>query len=365
MESLILGSIPCHERLTFVWIAAGPHGEPKAGFVIDGRDFADAEQARAAVREALEHTGRRAQVADFRTVRIPENEKELAYWTSWADFRRFLDVHGPVYPWRRPPTPPTTPAISRAAAVTETVPRTPLYSGRHFECWGQLVEIFPAGQGPDDPVLGRPAKGYGLNGHTGEFEADTRRVLQCAHGVEDDETWPLRDEDEFVAAVEERRAELLRESFYQRHDKPEIFAAYERAARDGRTEQSRRATYEMWRQARRRRVFLLVGAEPVRVDLADDGTPTTAWRLDATTGRIVATDRADAAAVVTGGGVRTTEHTWLLTVEERRRTLDVDGVIAEAYAQAAAEPDDVRRRRILTSSFDLWAQKFAGVEDGV
>ena len=32
-------SIPYHERLMFVWIAAGPHGEPEAAFVIDGRNY--------------------------------------------------------------------------------------------------------------------------------------------------------------------------------------------------------------------------------------------------------------------------------------------------------------------------------------
>lgn len=362
MKSLTLGSIPYHERLLFVWIAAGPHGEPEAAFVIDGRDYADAEQARTAIREALEQTDLRAQVADFRPARIRENEKELAYWPSWAEFRRFLDVYGPVYPWRRPSAPPAR-AVPPVPAVPANVPATPLYSERHFECWGQLVEIFPDGQGPYDPILGRPAEGYGLNGYTGEFEPDTRRALQCAHGFEDDETWPMRDEDEFIVAVEQRRERLLHTSFYQRHDKPEIFAAYEQAARDGLTEQSRRATYEMWRQANRRRAFFLVGTEPVRVDLADDGTPTTAWRLDTTTGRIVATDRADAETVVTGEGSRITEHAWLLAVEDRRRTLDVDGAIAEAYAKAAAEPDEVYRRRTLTRSFDLWAEKFAN-EDG-
>jgi hypothetical protein len=52
-------------------------------------------------------------------------------------------------------------------------------------------------------------------------------------------------------------------------------------------------------------------------------------------------------------------------LEERRRTLEVDGAIADAYARAAAEPDEVYRCRILTRSFDLWAEKFAGGdEDG-
>jgi hypothetical protein len=330
MESLVLGPIDYHEHLTFVWLAAGPAGEPEAAFVIDGRDYADAEQARAAVQDALEHTDRRAQVADFRPVSIPENEKELAYWTSWAEFRRFLDVYGPVYPWRR------------AAPVC----RTPLYSGRHFECWGQLVETFPPGQGPYDPVLGRRAEGYGLNDYTGEFEPDTPRALQCAHGGEDDETWPMRDEDEFIEAVEERRERLLRESYFQRHDKPEIVAAYEAG-------QPRRATYELWRAVHRRRAYFLEGGEPVRVDLADDGAPTTVWRLDAT-GRIVPS------AAETVGGTWITEHAWLLAIEERRRGLAVAGPIAEAYAKAAAEPDEGYRRRILTRTFDLWAEMLGG-----
>lgn len=40
MESLSLGrSLPrASDLMTFVWIAAGPHGEPEAAFVIDGRD---------------------------------------------------------------------------------------------------------------------------------------------------------------------------------------------------------------------------------------------------------------------------------------------------------------------------------------
>jgi hypothetical protein len=60
-----------------------------------------------------------------------------------------------------------------------------------------------------------------------------------------------------------------------------------------------------------------------------------------------------------------TAYVWLLAVEERRRTLQVDGAIAEAYAKAATEPDEVYRHRILTRSFDLWAEKFAdGDEDG-
>lgn len=364
MESLNLGDIPYHQRLTFVWIAAGPVGEPEAGFVIDGREYADADHARAAIREALEQTDLRARIADFRSVNIPENEKELAYWPDWAEFRGFLDVYGPVYPWRRPAPQPTPPAnaIPPAATVPVDVPWTPLYSGQHFECWGELVVVFPDGSGPDDPMLGRRAAGYGLNGYTGEFEPDTRRALQRAHGIEDDETWPLHDEDDFVAAVEERRERLLRTSFYQRHDKPEIFAAYERAAHDGRTGQSRRASFDMWRRAHRRRAFVLLGAEPVRVDLAEDGTPVTAWRLDPTIGRIVATERSDVDAVVRAASQRITEYAWLLAVEDRRRTLDVSGPFAEAYAKAAAEPDDVYRRRILTHSFDLWAEKFAAEE---
>jgi hypothetical protein len=354
MESVSLGSLPYHELLTFVWIAYGDHGEPRAAFVIDGRDYENADQARAAVREALEQTDQRAQVAGFRPAGIRENEKELDHWPSWAEFRRSLDVYGPVYPWRRRTAPPAS-AVSQPAPATG--PLTPLYSERHFDCWGQLVETFPAGQGPRDPILGRRAEGYGLNGYTGEFEANTRRALQCAHGLEDDETWPLRDEDDFIAAVEDQREELLRTSFYQRHDKPEIFAAYERAVPP-------RATYEMWRQVHRRRAYFLAGTEPVRVDLTGDGTPATAWRLDTTTGRLVPTGRTDAEIVVTGAHQRITEHVWLLAVEERRRTLDVDGAIADTYAKAAAEPDEVYRRRILTGSFDLWAEKFAVEEAG-
>ncbi|HUR02347.1 MAG TPA: hypothetical protein VM347_07405 [Nonomuraea sp.] len=362
MESLNLGSIPYHEHLTFVWIAGGHHREPEAAFVIDGRDYADAKQARTAVREALEQTDLRVRVADFRPTSIPENEKELAYWPSWAEFRRFLDVYGPVYPWRRPSTPPAR-AVLGPRPHPVSVSQTPLYSDWHFDCWGQYIVIFPPGHGPYDPILGRPAEGYGLNGYTGEFEPDTRCALQCAHGFEDDETWPFHDEDEFIDAVEERREDLLRTSFYQRHDKPEIFAAYEQAAHEGRSGQSRRATYEMWRQVNRRRAFFLVGAEPVRVDLADDGTSAMAWRLDARTGRIVSTGRTDAETVVTGEGRRIIEHAWLLAVEARRRTLDVHGAIAEAYAKAAAEPVEVYRRRILTRSFDLWAEKFASGDE--
>jgi hypothetical protein len=366
MESLNLGSIPYHERLTFVWIATGQHkyGELVAAFVIDGRNYANAKKARTAVREALEQTDLRTRVGDWQSASIsPANEKELAYWPSWAEFRCFLDVYGPVYPWRRPHRPSTPPAraVLQPRPSSVSVPRTPLYTERHFDCWGQLVEIVPAGQRTYDPILGRPAEAYGL-GYTGEFEPDTRCALQCAHGFEDDETWPFSSEDDFIAAVEGRREDLLRESFYHRHDKPEIFAAYEQAARDGRSGQSRRATYEMWRQVHRRRAFFLVGTGPVRVDLADDGTPATAWRLDATTGRIISTGRADAEAVVTGEGERITEHAWLLAVEERRRTLDVHGVIAEAYARAAAA-DEVYRRRILTRSFDLWAEKFASGDE--
>lgn len=139
-------------------------------------------------------------VADFRPVNIQENEKELAYWPSWAEFRRFLDVCGPVYPWHLPSAAPTR-AVSQAATAPVSVRRTPLYSGRHFECSGELVVTFPAGQGPYDPIMGHSA-------------------------------------------------------------------------------------------------------------------------------------------------------------EDRRRTLDVHGAIAEAYAKAAAEPEKVYRRRILTRTFDLWAQRF-------
>lgn len=359
MESLTLGSIPYHERLTFVWIASGPDGEPEAGFVIDGRDYADAEQARVAVREALEQTDLRARVADFRPVRIAANEKELAYWPSWAEFRRLLDVYGPVYPRRRPSTSPERSVPREASAEPLSASQASLYSGRHFECWGEFVVTFLAEQGPYDPILGRQAEGYGLNGYTGEFEPDTRHAVQCAHGLEDDETWPLRDYDEFIEAVEDRRERLLRMSFYQRHDKPNIHAAYEQAANDGKTTESRRATYEMWHRVHRNRAFLLLGAEPVRVDLADDGSPVRAWLLDAETGRIVPTGRDDAKEVIARRGKRITEHAWILAIEEWRRTLDVHGAIAEAYARAAAEPDEVYRRRILMRSFDLWAEKFA------
>ncbi|WP_439378210.1 hypothetical protein [Amycolatopsis lexingtonensis] len=338
MKSLDLGPLDYHEHLTFVWIDDGPPSGPIAAFVIDGRDYANADQARAAVRAALEETDLRVAVADFRPAGIAANEGELAYWPSWTEFRRFLDVYGPVYPWRRPAAAPPVPPPAAEPAAAAPVSAEP---DRFFECWGQLVEIFPWGQGPEDPVLGRRAEGYGLNGYTGEFEADTRRARQCARGVEDDDTWPLADEDEFVDAVEARREGLLRKSFYQRHDKPEIFAAYERG-------EPRRVTYEMWREAQRRRAFFLSGTEPVRVDLT---TPVTAWRLDAGTGRLVPGE-------VTGEGRRITEHEWLLAVEERRRTLPVDGAIAEAYAKAAAEPVAAFRNRILTRSFDLWAEKF-------
>lgn len=366
MGSVNLGSTPYHERLFFVWLAAGVHGELEAAFAIDGRDYADEESARAAVLDALEQTDLRLRLGDYWPANIPENEKELDYWPGWAEFRGFLDVYGPVYPWRRPKRVPKRTAARPASvpAVTADPARTALYSERHFECWGQLVETFQPGQGPYDPVLGRRAEGYGLNGYTGEFEADTRRALQCAHGLEDDETWPLRDEDEFVEAVEDRREKLLRDSFHQRHDKPEIFAAYQRAAREGRTLAARRETYRLWREAQARRAYFLVDGEPVRVDLAADGDPAQAWRLDMATGRIVATGRDDAQAVFGGPGRRVTEHVWLLAVEERRRTLAVDGAIAEAYARAAAEPDEVYRRRILTRSFDLWAEKFAGESEG-
>jgi hypothetical protein len=375
MESLDLGSVPYHERLTFVWLAFGPAGAPRAAFVIDGRHYADADEARAAVREALEQTALRAEVADFRPASIAENEADLAAWTSWEQFRRYLDADGPFDPWPEPSDPPaaqvlqfaTVPSADHpAAADTDGTPgpagglQTSLSSGRHFECWGELVVTFPEGQGPYDPILSDQAEGYGLNTSTGEFEPGTRRALQCAHGLEDDETWPMRDEDAFIEAVEERRERLLRTSFYQRHDKPEIFAAYERAARDGTVRQSRRATYEMWRQAQQRRAFFLVGTEPVRVDLEDDGTPVTAWRLDMTSGRIVSTNRADAQGVMTGEGTRVSEHAWLLAVEDRRRALDVNGAIGEAYAKADGETDEAARRSILTHSFDLWAERFAG-----
>jgi hypothetical protein len=94
----------------------------------------------------------------------------------------------------------------------------------------------------------------------------------------------------------------------------------------------------MWRQVHRGRTFFLVGTESVRVDLADDGTPTTAWRLDMTTGRIVSTGRPTRKPSSPARGRQITEHAWLVGVEDRRRTLDVHGAIAEAYAKAAAEP---------------------------
>ena len=392
MESLTLGPIPYHENLTFVWLAAGTHGELEAAFAIDGRNYSDADVARAAVRDALEQTDLRTCVGDFRSVGITSaNLRELDYWPNWAEFQTFLDVYGPVYPWRRPSRPsspfrtrpqsrPHSPQSESPRSLAQAPPEVqaqavagsvefvagPLYSGRHFECWGQLVETFAPNRGPEDPVLGRRAHGYGLNGYTGEFEADTRRAVQCANGLEDDDTWPFRDEDEFIEAVEDRREALLRRSFYQRHDKPEIFAAYERGAGAGRTAQSRRATYEMWRSVQRRRAYFLVDAEPVRVDLAEDGSPVMARRLDEATGRIVCTTLVDAQSVVGGGGggggTRVTEHVWLLAVEERRRGLETDGAIASAYGRAAALSDDVYRRLILTRSFDLWAEKFAGGE---
>ncbi|RSD22814.1 hypothetical protein [Amycolatopsis eburnea] len=338
MKALDLGSLDYRELLTFVWVTAGAPAGPRAAFVVDGRDYPDAAQARAAVREALEETELRVEVADFRPAGIAANEGELAHWPSWPEFRRFLDVYGPVYPWRRPRAAPAAPPPAAEPAAAARVSVAP---DRFFECWGQLVEVFPRGQGPEDPVLGRRAAGYGLNGYTGEFEADTRRAVQCARGVDDDETWPLRDESEFVDAVEERREELLRTSFYQRHDKPEIFAAYERG-------EPRRVTYAMWRAAQRRRAFYFYGTEPVRVDLT---TPGTAWRLDPVTGRLVPGE-------VTGDRRRITEHEWLLAVAERRRALDVGGAIAEAYAKAAAEPEEAFRNRILTGTLDLWAEKF-------
>lgn len=371
MSAVELGPIRYDRQLTFVWLEAGPHGELEAAFVIDGREYPDADAARAAVLEALEQTGLRVRLGEFRPMSIPENEKELAYWPSWTEFRGRLDVYGPVYPWRRPSPQPqparrTQPRTGPAPASTPTTPLVPapppqpLYSERHFECWGQLVEIFDPGRGPVDPVLGRRALGYSLNGYTGEFEADTKRVLQCARDEEDDDTWPLRDEDEFIERVEARREQLLRASFFQQHDKPEILAAYEQTAHTERTAQSRRDTYELWRQAHRRRAYFLVGDEPVRVDLTDDGVATATRRLDPVTGRIIQVSAdADDAETLASEGKRITEHAWILAVEELRRTLPVDdAAIAEAYAQAAAT-DEAYRRRILTRTFDLWARRFA------
>jgi hypothetical protein len=70
----------------------------------------------------------------------------------------------------------------------------------------------------------------------------------------------------------------------------------------------------MWRQFHRRRAYFLVGSEPVRVDLAGDGTPVMAWRPAAAAGRIVPSGRTDAATVTGGEHQRVTEHTWLLEV---------------------------------------------------
>lgn len=373
MTLVNLGPIDYHEHLLFVWTAAR-RGGLAAAFVVDGRNYADEEQTRAAIREVLEQTDSRVRVEDYSPASInPANERELDYWPSWAEFRTFLDVYGPVYPWRRPsPTEQARNAAGdqTATSITGEVPSPsaqlpPLYDNLHFECWGQLVELFPRGGRRYDPVLGYEVPGFGLNGYTGEFEGHTKRVLQLVSGEEDDETWPLRDEEEFIAHVEQEREQLLRTSFFQRHDKPEIFAAYEQAAREGRTPKSLRATYEMWRQIQRRRAHFILGDEPVRVDLADDGTPVMAWRLETATGRIVATSRADAEAVFAGDGTRVTEYAWMLAVEERRIALDlgVDGAIAEEYSKASTETDDVYRRAILTKSFDLWAEKFAA-EDG-
>jgi hypothetical protein len=124
---------------------------------------------------------------------------------------------------------------------------------------------------------------------------------------------------------------------------------------------NRRATYELWRQVHRRRVYFLAGKEPVRVNLTDDATLTRAWRLDMTTGRIVPSDHTD--DVATGDYQRVTELTWLLATENKRRKLKVRGAIAKAYRKAFWKRDKAYHRMILTDTFDLWAEKFAA-EDG-
>ncbi|GLW89610.1 hypothetical protein [Actinokineospora globicatena] len=356
MKSLNLDRINFHERLVFVWIATGLHGEAQAAFYIDGRDSASPDQARIAVREALERADERIQIARIVPGTFRTSEAELADWRTWAEFRQFLNVYGPVYPWDKPVPLRVHPPIGPQSDV----PLPSLYDGVHFETWGQLIKIYPDMEGPIDPVLGGRAEAYALNSYTGEMEANTRLALLVARHVDNEgETWPLSNEDEFISRAERKRENLLRKSIYHRQDKPEIFAAYEQAARDGTTEQTRRATYEMWRQHQRRRAFFLINAEPVRIDLADDGTPTMAWRLDTATGRITPTNQADAEAVLAGTGTRVTEDTWTLTIEEIRRTLDVDGEIAEVYAKVAAQEKDQSLRAYLFKSFRLWAEKFA------
>jgi hypothetical protein len=75
-----LGPSSYHECLTFGWLAMGAHGESTAAYVIDGRDYADEDRARSAVREALARTDQRAPVAEFWPRGIaPESGSELAY----------------------------------------------------------------------------------------------------------------------------------------------------------------------------------------------------------------------------------------------------------------------------------------------
>ncbi|GAA3028452.1 hypothetical protein [Actinokineospora globicatena] len=355
MIPLNLDRINFHERLVFVRIVVGQYGLPKAAYVIDGRDYADAEQARAAVLAALQQTSERMQLADFTPSSIRSSETELALWPSWTEFRQYLDVYGPVYPWPKP----VPVKVHPSAGPMSDVPLPPMYDGVHFETWGQLVKIFPRGGGPIDPVFGVRVEAYALNGFTGEIEANTRNAVLVARNVDNEgETWPLTNEDEFIARVESRRERLLHESGYHRRDAPEIFAAYEQAARDGTTEQTRHATYEMWRQHQLRRAYFIIDSDPVRVDLSDDGIPTMAWRLDTTTGRIIATDQADAETVVTGPGTRVTQEDWIVRIEEIRRTLDPDREIAEVYAAIDADGDDWSRKPRLHDSFRLWAEKF-------
>jgi hypothetical protein len=98
---------------------------------------------------------------------------------------------------------------------------------------------------------------------------------------------------------------------------------------------NRRATYELWRQVHRRRVYFLAGKEPVRVNLTDDATLTRAWRLDMTTGRIVPSDHTD--DVATGDYQRVTELTWLLATENKRRKLKVRGAIRQGLPESLLE----------------------------
>ncbi|GAA3028460.1 hypothetical protein [Actinokineospora globicatena] len=359
MIPLNLEGIDFHERLVFVWIATGPHGEHEGAFVIDGRDYADNDLARAAIREAVERTDERVPVARVAPAIIRSKEAELSRWRSWAKFKEFLDIYGPIYPWVKNAPPRTQPPVGPESGVV----LPPLHDGVHFEAWGQLIKIYPRGEGPMDPVLGVQAEACGLNSYTGEFEANTPKSLKVArYGRDEDDVWPMHDEDDFIQAVEDQREYLLRNSAYHRRDKPKIFAAYEQAARDGTTKQTRRTTYEMWQQHQRRRAFFVIDAEPVRVDLTDGGAPAMAWRLAPTTGGIVSTNQADAEAVFIGASNRVTEDAWVFAVEKIRSTLKVDGEIAKMYAIVAVEPGRSYPRAYLSASFDLWAEKFAKAE---